>query len=135
MPTVIRRTETTLTERRREIPHAVGWQVQVRSGLWSPPVDLYETEAEYVVRAEAAGIREADFEVIFDEGFLLISGIRLDVSGRRAYHQMEIPFGKFLTAVALPGPVDLDHAQAEYKDGFLTVTLPKVGPTQVAIED
>jgi HSP20 family protein len=135
MPTVIRRTEATFTEKRREIPHAVGWQVQVRTGIWSPPVDLYETDGEYVVRAEAAGIREADLEVVFEEGFLLISGVRLDVPGRRAYHQMEIPFGKFFTAVALPGPVDLDHAQAEYKDGFLTVTLPKARPTQVAIEE
>jgi HSP20 family protein len=39
---------------------------------------------------------------------------------------MEIRFGKFTTAVGLPGPVDVDQARAEYKDGFLTVTLPKV---------
>jgi HSP20 family protein len=135
MPTVIRRTETTLTEKRREIPHAVGWQVQVRPGLWSPAVDLYETESDYVMRAEVAGIREADFEVSLDEELLVISGIRRDVSGPRAYYQMEIPFGKFFIAVSIPGPVDVEGAQAEYKDGILTISLPKARPTQVAIEE
>ena len=48
-----------------------------------------------------------------------------DVATPRAYHQMEIHFGKFLTAVGIPGPIDLDHAEAEYKDGFLTVRMPK----------
>lgn len=134
MPTVIRRTETTVSDKRRETLHAVGWQVQVRRDVWSPPTDVYETGTEYIVRAEAAGIREDDFEVIFDEGLLLVSGVRLDVTERRAYHQMEIPFGKFLVAIAIPGPVDLDHSQVEYRDGFLTVHLPKAGPASVKIE-
>ena len=75
MPTVIRRSETiTLTEKRREILHAVGWQVT--QSIWSPPTDVYETEKEYIVRVEIAGMREADFEVIFENGFLFIGGVR-----------------------------------------------------------
>lgn len=133
MTTVIRRTETVaLSDKRREIFHAVGWQVG--SGLWSPPTDLYETETQYMVRVEVAGMREEDFEVLFDDGLLLINGQRSDVSERRAYHQMEIRFGKFSTAVVVPGPVDLDASTAEYKDGFLTVQLKKQ-TTQVKIEE
>lgn len=133
MTTVIRRSETvTLTERRREIPHAVGWQVS--SGVWSPPTDAYETENEYVVRVEVAGMREADFEVAFEDGLLLVNGVRPDVAERRAYHQMEIRFGKFSTAVVIPGPVDLDHSEAGYTDGFLTVKLPKAKAADVKIE-
>ena len=60
MPTVIRRSETiTLTEKRREILHAVGWQVT--QSIWSPPTDVYETEKEYIVRVEIAGMREVGF--------------------------------------------------------------------------
>jgi HSP20 family protein len=134
MPTVIRRSETvTLTDKHREVLRTVGWQVT--TSVWSPPTDVYETETEYVVRVEVAGMRETDFEVVFDNGVLLISGMRPDVSERRAYHQMEIHFGKFSTAIAVPGPVDLDHSVAEYKDGFLIVQMLKAKSTEVKIED
>lgn len=130
MPTVIRKTDPSLslTERRRDLFHAVTWQVQVRSSAWSPPTDLYETDREYIVRVELAGMREAEFEVTLEDGFLVISGNRPDVQERRAYHQMEIRFGRFSTAVGLPGPVDVEKSRAEYLDGFLTVILPKTTP-------
>ena len=65
MPTVIRKTDSSLSvgERRRDVMRSVTWQVQVRASAWSPPADVYETEREYVVRVEAAGMREAEFEV------------------------------------------------------------------------
>ncbi|MCL4528466.1 MAG: Hsp20/alpha crystallin family protein [Chloroflexi bacterium] len=133
MTTVIRKSETvTLTERRREILHAVSWQVS--AGVWSPPTDMYETENEYVVRVEVAGMREADFEVVFEGGYLLVNGVRPDVAERRAYHQMEIRFGKFSTAIGIPGPVDLDVSTAEYHDGFLTVIMPKPKITEAKTE-
>jgi HSP20 family molecular chaperone IbpA len=47
---------------------------------------------------------------------------------------MEIRFGKFATSVNIPGPVDVDQAHAEYKDGFLTVVLPKATPNQIKVE-
>lgn len=134
MPTVIRRIETvTVTDKRREVSRTVGWQLT--SGLWSPPTDVYETDADYVVRVELAGIRETDLEITFDNGILVITGVRLDVPERRAYHQMEIHFGKFSTAIGVPGPVDLDRSVADYTDGFLTVRMPKVKATEVEVEE
>jgi HSP20 family protein len=138
MPTSIRKSRSTsgsYTEPRREVLHAVGWQVQVRAGIWSPPTDVYETENGYVVRVEIAGMREADFEITVEDGFLMISGSRPDVPERRAYQQMEIRFGKFETIVGIPGPVDLDASRADYSEGFLTVTLPKAKPNQVQIKE
>ncbi len=132
MPTVIRKTGTVLLETRREILHAVSWQV--RSSVWSPPTDQYETEEAYVVRVEIAGMREDDFEVSLENNTLFISGSRPDFPERRAYQQMEIRFGKFATALGLPGPVNIEQARAEYKDGFLTVILPKVAPNQIKVE-
>jgi HSP20 family protein len=130
MPTVIRKSVATLTESRREILHAVSWQV--RSSIWTPPTDEYETEEAYIVRMEIAGMHEDDFEVSLENNTLFISGSRLDdVSERRAYQQMEIRFGKFASAISLPGPVDVEQAGAEYKDGFLIVVLPKINENKV----
>jgi len=132
MPTIVRKSSTTLLETRREILHAVSWQV--RSSVWSPPTDVYETEDAYVVRVEIAGMREEDFEVLLANNTLLVSGSRPDHTERRAYQQMEIRFGKFSTAINLPGAVDIEQARAEYKDGFLTIVLPKATPNQTKVE-
>jgi HSP20 family protein len=138
MPTSIRKSRSpsgSSVESRREVLHAVGWQVQVRAGVWSPPTDVYETEKVYVVRVEIAGMREDDFEITVEEKFLTVSGTRPDVPERRAYQQMEIRFGKFETAVGLPGPIDLEASRADYTEGFLTITLPKAKPSQIQIEE
>lgn len=123
MPTVIRKSSATLLDTRREALHAVSWQV--RSHVWSPPTDEYENEETYVVLVEIAGMRDDDFEISLENNILLVSGTRPDFLERRAYQQMEIRFGKFETAVHLPGPVDIEQARAEYQDGFLTIILPK----------
>ena len=135
MPTVIRKSEASvsLTERRRDLIQAVTWTV--RSSTWSPPTDVYENEDDYIVRVEVAGMNESDFEVTFENGVLFISGFRPDVPERRAYQQMEIRFGRFSTSVGLPGPVDVDASRAEYADGFLTVSLPKVKPTTISVKE
>lgn len=132
MPTVVRKSAVSLAEGRREILHAISWQVY--SSVWSPPTDLFESEEALVVRVEIAGMKEEDFEVALENNVLLIAGTRSDSPERRAYHQMEIRFGKFATSVALPAPVDAEAARAEYKDGFLTVTLPKAKPNQIKVE-
>jgi len=138
MPTSIRKPRSSSgnsVESRREVLHAVGWQVQVRAGVWSPPTDVYETENDYVVRVEVAGMREEDFEITVENNFLMVSGSRPDIPERRAYQQMEIRFGKFETVVGLPGPLDIDSSRAEYVEGFLTVTLPKAKPNQIEVEE
>jgi HSP20 family protein len=132
MPTIVRKSSTTFLETRREILHAVSWQV--RSSVWSPPTDVYETDEAYVVRVEIAGMREDDFEVLLENNTLLITGSRPDLTERRAYQQMEIRFGKFSTAINLPGIVNTERARAEYKDGFLTIVLPKATPNQTKVE-
>ena len=128
MPTVIRKSSLSILEARREILHAVSWQVQ--SNIWSPPTDVFETDDTVIVRVEIAGMREDDFEVMVENNTLLISGNRPDIPERRAYHQMEIRFGKFATSIGLPGPVDIDQAVAQYTDGFLTITLPLPNPSK-----
>ncbi|MFZ5880095.1 MAG: Hsp20/alpha crystallin family protein [Chloroflexota bacterium] len=132
MMTVVRKSGVSLMEGRREILHAISWQVY--SSIWSPPTDMYETEDDLVVRVEIAGMKEDDFEVVLENNVLLIGGTRAESADRRAYHQMEIRFGKFATSVALPASVDIETARAEYKEGFLTVTLPKAKPNQIKVD-
>jgi HSP20 family protein len=133
MAPVIRKSDLSSVSERRTVFQAVGWQV--RSNLWSPPTDFYETDDAYVVRVEIAGMTEDDFTVNIEENTLVITGARPDVPERRAYHQMEIRYGKFTTAIGVPGPIDLDRAIAEYDNGFLTVTLPRAKPSHIKIQD
>ncbi len=132
MPTIVRRSLPTTIETRREIFHAVSWQV--RSTGWSPPTDVYETEDRFVVRVEVAGMNDADFEVAIENHVLMISGNRSDLNERRAYHQMEIRFGKFEIAVGIPVPVEVESSVAEYKDGFLVIQLPKASSKHSEVE-
>jgi len=123
MPTIIRKLQPVFIETRRESYSSITWHV--RPNIWRPPTDVFETEDSLVVKMEIAGMRDEDIEVAVQDNLLLISGNRFDSQERKAYHQMEIPFGKFSTGIELPVQVNTDTATAEYKDGFLTILLPK----------
>lgn len=123
MPTIVRKTQPLIVETRREIYNSIVWHV--RSNTWRPPTDMYETEDNVIVKMEIAGMRDEDLEVALQDNQLLISGSRADSTERKAYHQMEIPFGKFSVGIELPVRVNTESATAEYKDGFLTIQLPK----------
>jgi len=127
MPTIVRKSLSTVSETRREVLYAVSWHVR---STWSPPTDVYETEKSCVIKLEIAGMKDEDFEVAFENNILMISGNRPDLNERRAYHQMEIRFGKFEIAVEIPVKVDMENATAEYKDGFLVIVLPRSDPNQ-----
>ena len=113
---------------------AIGWDVNLHSYSWSPPTDVYETDASFVIRMEVAGMREADFTIDVENNFLVIGGVRMESTERRAYHQMEIRFGEFSTSVEVPAGADVSKAEAEYEDGFLNVVLPKIRPTTLNIK-
>ena len=114
--------------------HVIGWQVGIHSYAWSPPTDVYETDASFIVRVEVAGMNESDFSVCVEDNFLVISGSRQEELEKRAYHQMEIRFGEFSTAVEIPLGVDVSKLEADYRDGFLNVILPKLKPTNIRIK-
>lgn len=128
MPTIVRKSISTVTETRRGVLHTVSWHV--RSTTWRPPTDLFETEKSFVIKVEVAGMRDEDFEVAFENNILMIRGHRPDLNEKRAYHQMEIRFGEFEIAAEIPVMVDIEKAIAEYKDGFLVIILPKVSSKQ-----
>ena len=111
------------------------WRMNLRSHVWRPPTDVYETENEIIVRVEIAGMKEDDFSIELNDRYLSIHGARPDIPERRAYHQMEIRFGEFNTEVELPSPVIADNVEAVYQEGFLRVVLPKARARRIQVEE
>jgi HSP20 family molecular chaperone IbpA len=112
-------------------------QVRMRkhSHIWRPPTDVYETGDAVIVRVEVAGMRDNDFSIVIDGRYLYVRGVRMDSPERRAYYQMEIPYGEFGTEVKLPRQVVVDSIEAIYSNGFLRIVMPIARPHRVQIED
>ena len=120
-------------ERPYSTPEGIHWRIAMRPHVWRPPTDMYETEEAIVIRVEIAGMREQDFSVALEDRTLTIRGVRSDPTERRAFYQMEIPFGEFSTEVELPVPIVPEGVEAIYRDGFLQITLPKARPQQIQV--
>jgi HSP20 family protein len=100
---------------------------------WHPLTDVYETDTEFVIRMEIAGMSEGEFTVEADRQMISICGSRQDVMFPRAFYQMEIPFGEFRVVVDLPSIINLNEITADYKDGFIQIHAPKIQPTQIHV--
>ena len=96
-------------------------------GGWTPAIDMSEDKDHVVVKAELAGMKKEDIEVTLHEGTLSIAGERKNERKveEAGLYRSERFFGRFQRTVTLPAPVAGDKVKAEYKDGILTITLPK----------
>jgi HSP20 family protein len=101
---------------------------------WRPPIEVFETDDDLVVRAEIGGIVDGQMHVALDGEDLVIGGERTvgHPDNSRMYHESRIRYGPFRAVVRVPFPVDAQAATAEYLDGFLTVTLPRRVATKIA---
>ena len=111
------------------------WRNGVRSPIWRPPTDVFETEQAVIVRVEIAGMREEDFSISLTGDQLTVRGNRPDIQERRAYHQMEIFFGEFTVEVKLPAQVLADEVIAEYQAGFLRLVFPKDKTKKIQVSE
>jgi HSP20 family protein len=107
---------------------------------WAPALDVQEDKDNFRVSVELPGLKREDIQVSLEEGALVISGERktetLDES--IAVHRQERYYGKFSRVLALPSAVAEDKVKAAYKDGILTVTLPKAEeakPKTIAVSE
>lgn len=93
----------------------------------APAVDVYEDKENFMVKAELPGMKKEDISVTLHEGSLSISGERKSEEKveKGEVYRSERFFGRFQRTVALPASVDAGKIKANYKDGVLTVTLPK----------
>ncbi len=106
---------------------------------WSPAVDILETENELVLKADVPDVKLEDIDVRVENQTLSIKGERrFDKElAENGYHRIERSYGTFVRSFAVPNSVDTEKVSADYKNGVLTVTLPKkeaAKPKQVKIE-
>jgi HSP20 family protein len=110
------------------------WMSTSRGAVWQPPMDVYETENDVVIRIEIAGVSPDQVDISLADRVLTVSGVRQDPAPKVGYHRMEILYGPFQASTALPRRVDPTHISAQYHDGFLTVTVPKPDPIRVHVD-
>jgi HSP20 family protein len=92
-----------------------------------PRIDVAETETDIVVSADLPGLEEKDVEVSLGGDLLTIKGERKTESEKRLlnYRINERAFGSFSRSIALPSAIDADGVSASFKNGVLTITIPK----------
>lgn len=101
--------------------------LEERLMVFSPSVDVKETDKEIVVKAELPGIDEQDIEVLLSENALTIKGEKKEEKEEKTkqYHRVERAYGAFNRMIPLPGGMDMEKAKSIYKNGILTIKLPK----------
>jgi HSP20 family protein len=94
---------------------------------WTPAVDIYETDHDLLIKAELPGVDPKDVEARVEDETLYLKGERKfeNEVKEENYHRVERAYGSFARSFALPSSVNPDKVTAEYKDGVLTLTMPK----------
>ena len=111
------------------------------SGIWSPPVDVFDNEGEIVLEAELPGLKKEDIDINVEDKLLTVSGERKRekeiTDNAKGVFRSERTYGSFSRSFTLPTTIAVDKINASYKDGVLTLSLPKAEeakPRQIAIE-
>jgi HSP20 family protein len=94
---------------------------------WTPAVDILENENELVLKADLPEVDPKNVGIQIENGTLTLKGERKfeEQKNGKGYHRIERSYGTFVRAFSLPDTVEADKVKADYKNGVLTVTLPK----------
>lgn len=108
------------------------------TSAWYPSVDITESEEAIAVVAEIPGLKAEDIKVSVTDGVLSIEGEKREEKreDQKQVHRMERTYGAFRRAFRLSTAVDAEHITASYRDGVLSLTLPKAEtakPKQIQI--
>src|SRR5262249_55308813 len=106
---------------------------------WVPAVDIRETDHELVVKADIPGMKFEDIDVRLENGTLTLRGERKfeEEKNEGGWHRLERSYGPFERVSTLPDSVNPEGVTADYKNGTLTVTLPKkeiAKPRQIKVQ-
>ena len=109
-----------------------------RSSAWNPACNTYEDEQGFWVQVALAGLDRKDIGIVFDDGVLTVKGaVKGEDSSKRTYFAREIGSGDFSRSFRLPNNVDPGKVSASYKEGLLTIEIPKredAKPRQIVVE-
>ena len=100
---------------------------ELSTRTWAPPVDIFENADNIVLKAELPGVDPKDVEIRVEDNTLCLKGERKferEVKEEN-YHRVERSYGSFARSFSLPNSIDADKVVADYKDGLLTLTMPK----------
>lgn len=124
-----------LEEAESRLDRLFGWPLRRREGgkenlalvEWSPVVDITEDENEFLIKTELPEIKKEDVKVAVENGELSITGERKfeKEEKHKKYHRIERSYGSFRRSFTLPQGVNGGKVKAEFKDGLLSVHLPK----------
>jgi HSP20 family protein len=94
---------------------------------WAPAVDIEETDKEYLMKADLPDVKKEDVKVGIEDGVLSLEGERRQEKEEktRKFHRTERSYGKFVRRLAVPTDVDQQQIGADFKNGVLTVHMPK----------
>lgn len=109
------------------------------SGVWAPPVDIYETADAYVLHADLPGVTKEEIEVQVVENQIAIRGTRKlgHTAEEKGYRRFERAEGRFERSFRIREGVDASKVEAKFENGVLTVTLPKpeeAKPRQIEVK-
>jgi HSP20 family protein len=105
---------------------------------WSPAVDVFETEDALKLKADIPDVKTEDIDVRVENQTLTLRGQRKFEQDEnvKGHHRIERSYGEFVRSFAVPATVDTEKVQADYRNGVLTITLPKketAKPRQVKV--
>ena len=103
------------------------WDEFEAVGAWAPKLDFSETKDAYLVKAEVPGVEQKDISVSIQDQMLTVKGEKHKEKEEKdeKYHRVERSWGAFARTIALPAGVDTGKVDATFKDGVLSVKLPK----------
>lgn len=109
------------------------------SSVWTPAVDIAEQDDQYVVKVELPGVNKDDVKITLESNILTIRGEKKQEKEIKEdnYHRMERSYGSFQRSFTLPATVKSDKIDAGFKDGILTISLPKAEeakPKQIEVK-
>ena len=113
-------------------------ETDIEETSWIPTVDISETENGFEIRAELPGVSKKDVNVSVTDNLLTIKGEKHqeEETDGKDYHRVERRYGSFQRSFTLPRHIETDAIKAEFKDGVLTLGIPKTEaakPTEVPI--
>ncbi len=115
-----------------------GGEKGTKGFAWAPAIDAYETDTDVIVKADVPEVEADDIDITLSEDSLTLKGERkfTEEVDEDNYYRLERRYGTFQRSIPIPGAIKRDNISADYKDGVLTITIPKAEesrPKQVKV--
>ncbi len=100
---------------------------EYENAVWTPLTDISEDTDNFKIKLDLPGINKNDVKIAFSDGQLTISGERKQEKETKdsKFHRVERAYGKYYRSFTLPQQIQEDKIEAEFRDGQLTITIPK----------